>query len=172
MKGLRPLGIVVPRMGFPVWVMLSVVAGMLVWSSGATAHPALSREPVSRMKAPGPMASLRAPLAVRPTKPYLPALPPPAPGIGGGIPEGLLYFYRNVISPVDGDRCVMAPTCSLYSSQALRSHGIVMGVILTADRLLHEADEIPVVPTLVERGEKLYLDPLASNTYWLWDWLK
>ena len=163
-----------PGRSGPVWwlALVAVSAGLLLAAGSAFAHPELAREPATRMKAPGSGASRRAPLAVIPVKSYLPDQPPPPAGIGGGITEGLLRFYRTVISPVDGDRCVMAPTCSLYGSQALRKHGIVLGMVLTADRLLHEADEIPHVPTLIENGEKLYVDPLEANTYWLWGWLR
>ena len=84
----------------------------------------------------------------------------------------MLRFYRLVISPVDGNRCVMAPTCSLYSHQAIQEHGVLMGIFLTADRLLHEGDEIARVPRLKENGETLFLDPLEANTYWWWDWLR
>ena len=87
--------------------------------------------------------------------------------MGTGFFLGLLRFYRTVVSPVDGDRCSMAPTCSLYSRQALRDHGVIMGILLTADRLLHEADEIPLAHKIVIGGETYYYDPIANNTYWL-----
>jgi hypothetical protein len=60
----------------------------------------------------------------------------------------------------------MAPTCSLYAKQAIETHGALLGVLLTADRLLHEADEIPVVPTVEIGGQTYYRDPLEANTYW------
>ncbi len=87
--------------------------------------------------------------------------------MGNGFFLGLLRFYRTVVSPVDGDRCSMAPTCSLYSRQALRDHGVFMGILLTADRLLHEADEIPHAHKIVIGGETYYHDPIENNTYWL-----
>ncbi|MBI3993714.1 MAG: membrane protein insertion efficiency factor YidD [Candidatus Lambdaproteobacteria bacterium] len=87
------------------------------------------------------------------------------------LAQGLLSTYRNVVSPVDGDRCDMAPSCSLYSRQALRRHGVLLGVLLTADRLLHEADEqVRVAPVRIG-GELAYPDPLEHNTYWLPGWL-
>jgi hypothetical protein len=84
----------------------------------------------------------------------------------------LLEFYRTVVSPVDGNRCGMAPTCSLYSEQAFQRYGIVLGFLLTADRLLHEADEQARVPFYEQHGQRHYLDPLAVNTYWLPEWLR
>jgi hypothetical protein len=148
-------------------LLLAALAG------GALAHPALEREPHHPlMKGPGALSARRLPLSAHPVKTYLPAKAEETPGTGAGVFQGLLAFYRTVISPVDGDRCVMAPTCSLYSHQAIREHGVWMGILLTADRLLHEGDEIPRVPRIKERGETLYLDPLEANTYWWPDWLK
>jgi hypothetical protein len=39
-------------------------------------------------------------------------------------------------------------------------------VLLTADRLLHEADEISLVAIVQIGAETYYLDPLEANTYW------
>ena len=161
------------------WFHLSLLFGtlMCVWDlilpGAIPAHPIMEQTPrAERMKAPGLHATPKSPLSFLPSKAYFPKIASPQAGPGHGIAESLLSFYRRVISPVDGNRCVMAPTCSLYGHQAIREHGVVMGMILTADRLLHEADEIGQVPTLVEHGEKLYVDPLEANTYWLWEWLK
>jgi uncharacterized protein len=87
------------------------------------------------------------------------------------VPIGLLDFYRKVISPIDGNRCEMAPTCSLYSQQAFKEYGLALGFILTADRLLHEADERNTQNSYVQGGNRRYLDPLDHNTYWLPAWM-
>ncbi len=159
------------------FLLLAALWGMvgLIQLSPASlaAHPRLEREPVAnRMKGPGPLSSRRLPLSVAPVKRYLPIRAAEQGGPGVAVFGGILSFYRNVISPLDGNRCSMAPTCSLYSHQALQRHGLLMGVLLTADRLLHEGDEIGRVPKTEERGEVLYLDPLEANTYWWPDWLK
>ncbi len=156
------------------WALL--LAGFLALPglrAGPLAHPALERAHVNhRMKAPGPRSSRRLPLSTRPVKAYLPVKGGAPTGPGTGVFQGLLGFYRKVISPVDGNRCAMAPTCSLYSHQAIQEHGVIMGVFLTADRLLHEGDEIPRAAKIKEAGETFYLDTLEANTYWWWDWLK
>ncbi len=150
-----------------------LAAAALPAPAGLWAHPALERERGGAgMRAPGPASSRRPPLAGRARKSYLPARAPESPGVGVSLFSGLLGFYRAVVSPVDGDRCVMAPTCSLYGHQAMAEYGVLLGVVLTADRLLHEADEIPRVPKIREGGETYYYDPLEANTYWLWEWLK
>jgi hypothetical protein len=116
------------------------------------------------MRGPGPHGTPRPPLQGR-LPDFRPAPADPE-GVGTVLLLGLLGFYRNVVSAVDGDRCSMAPTCSLYSRQALQEHGALLGVLLTADRLLHEADEIPLVPSVQIGGEAYSLDPLEANTYW------
>ena len=51
-------------------------------------------------------------------------------------------FFRDTISPIDGSRCSMYPTCSQYSVESFKKHGVFLGWLLTCDRLLHEADEV------------------------------
>lgn len=140
---------------------LALLASLAIGLAAAGAPPAARAD---SMRGPGPGAAPRPPLQRR-----LPGFDGPSTepsGVGTGLLLGLLGFYRTTISAVDGDRCSMAPTCSLYSRQALREHGALLGVLLTADRLLHEADEIPIVPTVEIGGETYYRDPLEANTYW------
>ncbi|UHG93182.1 membrane protein insertion efficiency factor YidD [Spirosoma oryzicola] len=47
----------------------------------------------------------------------------------------LLRWYRATISPILGQRCVYEPSCSRYAELALRKHGLLKGVILSAKRL-------------------------------------
>jgi hypothetical protein len=77
-----------------------------------------------------------------------------------------IRFYQKFITHVDGDRCPMYPTCSVYSTQAFRKHGPVIGVVMTADRLLHELDEQRYVP-LRQVGNRLrFDDPVSNNDFW------
>lgn len=48
----------------------------------------------------------------------------------------LLGFYQTGISPADGPTCRFAPTCSGYARDALRGHGLGMGILMTGDRLM------------------------------------
>ncbi|MFM5905949.1 MAG: membrane protein insertion efficiency factor YidD [Micrococcales bacterium] len=48
----------------------------------------------------------------------------------------LLIGYRKVISPLYGDVCRYYPSCSTYGLQQLQQHGVVLGVLLTAWRIL------------------------------------
>ena len=48
----------------------------------------------------------------------------------------LLKGYKKYISPHLGHHCRFVPTCSEYAMQALATHGLLKGVLLTVWRLL------------------------------------
>jgi hypothetical protein len=50
-----------------------------------------------------------------------------------GLP---IRFYQRFISPVLQRRCKYHPTCSAYALQAIRTYGILRGVVLAGWRLL------------------------------------
>lgn len=74
--------------------------------------------------------------------------------------------YQKLLSPILDSNCYMQPSCSVYSKQALSEYGPVLGLLLTIDRLFHEANEDRTSP-LVRQGNavKLY-DPPAANVWW------
>jgi len=75
-------------------------------------------------------------------------------------------FFINHISRVDGDRCPMYPTCSAYSIDAIKKHGFLIGIVMTADRLIHENNEMDYA-LIVKKGDRYrYFDPLSNNDYW------
>jgi putative membrane protein insertion efficiency factor len=78
----------------------------------------------------------------------------------------LVKFYQKYISPVDGDRCPMYPTCSQYSLQAMHKHGPLIGIVMTADRLMHEADERDFVPARKVGNRYRFIDPVENNDFW------
>ncbi len=78
----------------------------------------------------------------------------------------LLKIYQNFISPVKGDRCPMYPTCSDFSVQAVRKHGPIIGITMTADRLIHESDEPAFVPLKRVGNRYRYIDPVENNDFW------
>jgi len=75
-------------------------------------------------------------------------------------------FYQDYISPVTGQRCPMHPSCSAYSIQAIKKHGFLMGIIMTADRLIHESDEISLGPIVEVEGELKIHDSVENNDFW------
>ena len=48
----------------------------------------------------------------------------------------LLRGYQVGISPLKPPTCRLVPTCSEYSCEALATHGVCKGLLLTAWRLL------------------------------------
>lgn len=79
---------------------------------------------------------------------------------------GLIRGFQVLLSPLDGPRSPSYPTGSAYGKDALQQHGLFWGVILTADRLLHEAD-VPLGPLVEQHGVLRFYDPLSRNDHWL-----
>jgi uncharacterized protein len=78
----------------------------------------------------------------------------------------LLSFYQKVVGPVNSGRCPMYPTCSQYSVQAIRKHGPAVGIIMTADRIMHETDEQHYAPLVKVGGRYRHEDAVADNDFW------
>ncbi len=48
---------------------------------------------------------------------------------------GLIRLYQLIISPYMGSSCRYHPTCSQYGIEALRTHGAIKGLWMTAKRI-------------------------------------
>jgi len=48
----------------------------------------------------------------------------------------LIRFYQFAFSPLVGNQCRFAPTCSHYAHEAIERHGALRGTLLAAWRLL------------------------------------
>lgn len=48
----------------------------------------------------------------------------------------LIRFYQFAFSPLVGNQCRFAPTCSHYAREAIERHGALRGSWLAAGRLL------------------------------------
>jgi putative component of membrane protein insertase Oxa1/YidC/SpoIIIJ protein YidD len=46
-----------------------------------------------------------------------------------------MYFYQKAVSPQLFAQCVYHPSCSNFSSQSIRTFGLLKGIGLSADRL-------------------------------------
>lgn len=75
-----------------------------------------------------------------------------------GLLIGIIYAYRTLISPVLPQSCRFYPSCSAYSIEALKKHGVLKGIILTIYRILRcnpfnsgGHDPVPVTFTLLHR---------------------
>ena len=76
-------------------------------------------------------------------------------------------FYRNHISPIDGDRCPSVPSCSAYAVHAIKKHGFFMGWLMTVDRLIHEgSEEAQISPVVFSHGKWKIHDPVENNDFW------
>jgi uncharacterized protein len=80
--------------------------------------------------------------------------------------RGALTAWHTVLSRADGPRSVMYPTASGYLGQAVAKHGMVIGIMMTADRLLHEWDEQGRAPRVVKYGISRSYDPVEANDFW------
>jgi len=47
-----------------------------------------------------------------------------------------IKIYQSVLSPFFGKSCRFEPTCSSYSIEAIKQHGVVKGIILSIKRIL------------------------------------
>ena len=87
--------------------------------------------------------------------------------------DAYLRFFQQVISPVDGARSNMYPTGSAYARQAIKKHGALVGMVLTAERLMHEGNEDQVSPRIRKYGLWRVHDPVEANDWWGYgpDWV-
>ena len=49
----------------------------------------------------------------------------------------LIRFYQISISPLLGPKCRYTPTCSQYTIEAVKKHGVLKGIYLGIKRILH-----------------------------------
>ncbi|MGD9128849.1 MAG: membrane protein insertion efficiency factor YidD [Planctomycetia bacterium] len=89
---------------------------------------------------------------------------------GDGFYDGVVGFYAgtlNHLSAVRRGSCPMHPSCSQYSRQAVRRNGLLLGWIMTMDRLLRcGRDELTYAPLVFAEGTWKYDDPVERNELW------
>ncbi len=49
--------------------------------------------------------------------------------------SSLYFIYKKYVSSQDLSTCVFSPSCSTYSIQSIRNHGVIIGTMETFDRL-------------------------------------
>lgn len=78
-----------------------------------------------------------------------------------------IRFYQDYISPVDGHRCPMYPSCSAYATEVFEKHGPLMGWIMTCDRLVRcGRDETKLSFTVIVDNREHTYDPVDANDFW------
>jgi Putative membrane protein insertion efficiency factor len=108
--------------------------------------------------------AMRAPTSL--SRPSQATAVPPAVSLPVDVFDRLLRFFQQVISPVDGARSNMYPTGSAYARQVIKKHGALLGIMLTAERLMHEGNEGKVSPRIQKYGVWRIYDPVEANDWW------
>ncbi len=75
-------------------------------------------------------------------------------------------FYQRVLRNIIARRCPSYPSCSTYSRLVLKRYGIIKGIIMTTDRLIHEGDQIKIGPKIWANGRWKVFDPPRLNDFW------
>ena len=77
----------------------------------------------------------------------------------------LITFFQKVISPVDGPTCDFHPTCSAYARQALKKHGLLIGLTMANERA--NSNHSPEGYELIFKYGMYYIyDPVENNDFW------
>ena len=84
--------------------------------------------------------------------------------------SAMVQFYRgplNHLSAVRIGQCPMYPSDSDYSLQSLEKHGMIMGWMMTLDRLMRcGRDETKLAPRVLVGGKWKSYDPVEKNDFW------
>jgi putative component of membrane protein insertase Oxa1/YidC/SpoIIIJ protein YidD len=87
-----------------------------------------------------------------------------------GTPHFPLRWYQgplNHLAAVRRGQCPMHPSCSEYSSQAIARHGLVLGWMMTTDRLMRcGRDEMKFAQRVLANGNWKFYDPVEYNDFW------
>jgi putative component of membrane protein insertase Oxa1/YidC/SpoIIIJ protein YidD len=76
-------------------------------------------------------------------------------------------FYGTVISPIDGDRCPMYPSCTRYAKESIRKHGALIGWVMAMDRLVRCGRDEKTISRPYFSGNKKWIhDPVENNDFW------
>jgi hypothetical protein len=90
----------------------------------------------------------------------------PATSVTALAVRGALTAWHQVLTRADGPRSVMYPTASGFLGQAVAKHGMLIGIMMTTDRLMHEWDEQRRAPRIVVYGISRAYDPVEANDFW------
>ncbi len=82
------------------------------------------------------------------------------------IARPLIQFYRVGPGRLWTHHCPSRPSCSAYALAAFEKHGLAIGALLTADRLMAEQGRMAEGPWVRVQGRKYVDDPLQANTFW------
>ena len=81
--------------------------------------------------------------------------------------DSYVAFFQKFISPADGPRCQLYPTCSHYAREAISKHGALLGFIMAAERLMRDNGGVPQHYPLIKKYHRYYYyDPVQANDFW------
>ncbi len=81
--------------------------------------------------------------------------------------DSYIGFFQKYISPVDGVRCQLYPTCSHYGRLTIRKHGTILGFVMTAERLMRCNGGVPQHYPLIRKYKRIFFyDPIKANDFW------
>ena len=66
----------------------------------------------------------------------LSSLEPERPSDRAGVANTMLTFYQRHVSALISAECLYTLSCSRYSRAAIRRHGLVHGMLMSADRVM------------------------------------
>lgn len=79
---------------------------------------------------------------------------------GRSICKGLIRFFQNYISPIDGPRSSFYPSSSQYTFEAIQKYGVFRGISMGCDRLMRENNETWIYKNIKKEGIQLKIDLL------------
>jgi putative membrane protein insertion efficiency factor len=81
---------------------------------------------------------------------------------------GMIRFFQKYISPVDGPSCSFYPTCSSYGMEAIKKQGVLIGIPMTAERIMrnHRVDNPDRYRLIEISGTPYQYDPIEANDFW------
>ncbi len=75
------------------------------------------------------------------------------------ISSFLFIFYKEFFSSQDGNHCVFQPSCSIYTIEAVKKQGVVIGLMNGIDRL-SRCNRLSPENYKMYKNTNLFYDPL------------
>ena len=75
------------------------------------------------------------------------------------LSSAFFVFYKEFFSSQDGNHCVFYPSCSVYSIQAIKKQGIIIGTMNGIDRL-SRCNRLSPENYKTYKNTNLFYDPL------------
>jgi putative component of membrane protein insertase Oxa1/YidC/SpoIIIJ protein YidD len=75
-------------------------------------------------------------------------------------------LYRNCFNSALSSGCPSYPSCSEYMVQSVTRFGIIPGIVLSLERMLHEMDRITSGELIMVDDQLRIFDPIENNVWW------